>query len=140
MFDFDAHEKRVRQLFHFKRSPRVNKETLKIYLDYLDTKLEMPCSLTGIEDFDWEEYYIIGPGDKEEYEKLKKTKPSYTDIFELVCFDSTIDEHYGILVKVKRISDKKIFVLPLADLKTKDKDSKNYQLIDDFAAWFVNNR
>jgi hypothetical protein len=38
------------------------------------------------------------------------------------------------------ISDKKKFVLPLADLKSTDRKSKNYQLLDDYSVWFVNNR
>jgi IS30 family transposase len=34
---------------------------------------------TGIEDFQWEEIYVISPGDKEEYDNLKKTQSSYID-------------------------------------------------------------
>ncbi|MCJ7582605.1 MAG: hypothetical protein MUP98_18985 [Candidatus Aminicenantes bacterium] len=53
-------------------------------MDYLKKNLSYPCVLTGIEDFNWEEFYVFGPGDKEEYEELKKTKPSYMDTFELL--------------------------------------------------------
>jgi hypothetical protein len=41
---------------------------------------------------------------------------------------------------MKRVSDKKKFTLPLAELKAADKRSKNYQLLDDYSVWFVNNR
>ena len=50
--------------------------------------------------------------------QLKKKRASYTDHFTLVKLEDRIDDLHGILVKVKRISDKKVFVLPLWDLKT----------------------
>ena len=37
--------------------------------------LQFPLEVTGIEDFDWEEFYILGPGEKKEYERLKKHNP-----------------------------------------------------------------
>ena len=118
----------------------VTEETLEQYLTYLKQHIELPCQLTGIEDFDWEEYYVFGPGDKKEYEKLKKTRPSYTDKFELVSFEDAVDEEVGILVNVRRLSDKKRFTLPLAELEATNEKSKNYTLLDDYAVWFVNNR
>jgi hypothetical protein len=54
--------------------------------------------------------------------------------------DDIDDEYDGIFVNVQRLSDKKQFVLPLADLKSTDKKSKNYQLLDDYSVRFVNNR
>jgi hypothetical protein len=42
--------------------------------------------------------------------------------------------------KVRRISDSKKFVLGLSELKAIDKKSKNYELLDDYSVWFVNNR
>ena len=53
-------------------------------------------------------------------------------------FDDLIDESEGLMVRIKRISDNKQFVLPLADLKLTDKHSLNYQLIHDYAVWYVN--
>jgi hypothetical protein len=50
------------------------------------TDIVITCELTGIEDFRWEEFYILEPGDKKEYEELKKTKPSYQDVYKLVWF------------------------------------------------------
>lgn len=120
--------------------PEVNDNTLMAYLAYLRSSLSFPCFLTGIEDFDWEERYVFGHGSKAEYERLKKTQPSYTDIFELLDFDEEIDQGYGILANVKRVKDKKSFTLPLADLRVRDDHSANYQLLDDYSVWFVNNR
>lgn len=117
---------------------KVSDESLKLYRSYLQEHILVPCEVTGIEDFRWEEYYIFGPGDKEEYEKLKKTRPSYRDIYTFISFDELIDDMAGLMVKVKRIADRKQFVLPLADLKTIDKKSPNSQLLDDYSVWFVN--
>ena len=72
-------------------------------------------------------------------DRLKKTRPSYTDVFSLLSFSDDVDEMYGIFVKVKRASDKKQFTLPLADLEVIDTHSSNFQLVDDFSVWFVNN-
>ncbi len=59
----------------------------------------------------------------------------------MIEFVDEMDDYYdGIFVNVQRVSDKKKFVLPLADLKSIDKKSKNCQLLDDYSVWFVNNR
>jgi hypothetical protein len=42
--------------------------------------------------------------------------------------------------RVRRKSDGKEFYLGLAEIKAVDKKSVNYQLLDDYAVWFVNNR
>jgi hypothetical protein len=140
MSDFDQQEKRLAEIFGSKEAPDVTANTLKIYLTYLKGNIELPCSLTGIEDFSWEERYVFGYGSKAEYERLKKTRASYTDIFEFLDFDEEVDPNYGVLVDVKRTSDNKKFTLPLSDLEATDKQSTNYQLLDDFSVWFVNFR
>ena len=117
--------------------------TLTRFFSYLKENIKMPCKLTGIEDlgcFSWEEYYTFGPGSKREYNKLKRKYPSYTDAYELISFENDTDEESGILVNVRRISDKKKFTLPLADLEAVDKKSKDGLILDDYAVWFVNYR
>jgi len=111
-----------------------------IFLDHLRRNVELPCILTGSEDFEWEEYYVIGPGSKKEHERLRKTQASNLDTFELIGFDDEVNEDQGILVHVRRVSDKKRFWLPLDYLKTKVKRSKNYRLLNDYAVWFANYR
>lgn len=118
----------------------------KAFLRYLKAKLTLPCMVTGIEDFRWEEPYVIGGWSPAQYAKLKKTQPSYRDRFELLgiyesggspwikCHDEDL------VAQVKRVSDSKIFVLGLAELKAVDKKSPNYQLLDDWAFYFWNNR
>ena len=141
MAKMDPQEKRIAKLLGQKKIPQAENETLKRYLDYLKQHLEFPCHLTGTEDlgcFSWEEYYTFGPGSEEEYGELNKKRASYTDTYELLSFDADIDPNYGIFANVRRLSDKKKFVLPLSDLEASEKESSNYQLLDDFSVWFVN--
>jgi hypothetical protein len=101
----------------------------------------VPCQLTGIESwgcFSWEESYIFGRRRPKEYAQRKKQQPSYTDTYALLRFEEAYDAYEGIDVQVKRISDKKRFVLPLAALKATEEQSNNYQLLDDYVVWFVN--
>ena len=135
MLDVDEHEVRVLEILGGE-DVSVSDQSLKRYLDYLKQNVQLPCLLTGSEDFDWEEYYVLGPGDGDEYKELKKTRPSYRDTFELLSFESWQDR--GILVNVSRLADKRIFALPLADLKVVDKKSNNHQIMKDYAIWFVN--
>lgn len=140
MSKWEEQEKRIAAVLGEKEAPGVAEETLGAYLEHLRKKLELPCLVTGIEDFEWEEYYILGPGDQEEYEELRKTRPSYRDTFELLGFEEEYDEDYGLYARLKRVSDRKRFVVPLEKLKAKDPKSPQYALLDDYAVWFVNYR
>src|SRR5436190_39975 len=112
MASIDEQEQRIAAILA-KGNLDVNPSTLKIYHKYLKQQVEIPCELTGMEDFDWEEFYVIGPGSQKEYEKLKQTRPSYTDKFNLIRFIEKIgNEGEGILVEVERVKDKKRFTLP----------------------------
>ena len=117
-----------------KRSPA----TAGKYLEYLKNNIQLPCQLTGSEDFLWEERYVFGLGDEEEYEELKKTNPSYTDTFELIDFKELHAGDDEIIVKVKRQKDGKEFYIGLDWLKVIDKKSTNFQLINDYASWHTN--
>ena len=113
-------------------------ETIAKYLHDLKENIEFPCIVTGIEDFPWEEKYVFGYGNKKEYEKLKKDNPSYKDKFEILDFYEDEDYDEQIMVRVRRLSDHKEFILVLDYLKAVDKKSKNYQLLDDYSVWYVN--
>jgi hypothetical protein len=115
------------------------------FSQHLKTSLQLPCDVTGIEDFRWEEYWVIGPGDPKEYERLRRTQPSFRDTFELLAIEKDVHSewmlfHDDLAGHVRRKSDGKEFHLGLCEIKAIDKKSKNYQLLDDFAVWFVNNR
>ena len=137
--DSKIQKKRISEIFnsefpdHFKTVA-----TVQFYRNYLLKNIEFPCELTGIEDFSWEEFYVLGPGSKTEYNDLKKVNPSYTDKFDLVSLDEEFDDYDGIIAKVLRKSDKKNFHIPLAELVPTDKKSNNYILLDDYSVWIVN--
>jgi len=112
---------------------------LSEFLTHLKSYIKLPCQLMSIKHFQWEEHYFFGSGTKTEYKELKKTRPSHTDIFNLVSFYGS-EMKIGILVDVRRVSDNMEFTLPLAELEVVDRESGNYQLIDDYSVWFRNNR
>ncbi len=134
----DEQDNRIASILNAEDVPEVNDTTLKIYLQYIKENVDPACELTGIEDFDWEEYYILGPGDKKEHEELRKTNPSYMDRFKMLSLYNDPDGEYGILVNLRRISDNKKFTLPLADLQATAKNTMSYQILDDYSVWFVN--
>jgi len=108
------------------------------YKKYLATSIKSPCILTGVEDFPWEERYILGGGSKKEYQKLKKENPSYTDQYELIELLEPGDEESEIIAKVKRISDEKTFKIGLSWLEAATKNDSNYQLLNDYSVWHIN--
>jgi hypothetical protein len=139
----EQQDQRIAALFGTQTVPKVTEETLAIYLDYLQQHLEFPCQLTGIESrgcFAWEEAYIFGRRRPKEYAQRKKQQPSYTDTYAFLSFEEEYDPYAGLAVTVKRVSDNKRFVLPLAHLKATEKPSNNAQLLDDYVVWFVNGR
>jgi hypothetical protein len=141
----DAQDKRITSILRGNEDLDFD-EAVKIFYEYLNSHLSLPCIVTGIEDFQWEEIYVIGPGDKEEYEHLKKNQPSYKDQYELLGIDCETKSEWMLFwgedigAHVRRISDGKEFLLGLSELKATDKKSENYQFLDDYSVWFVNNR
>ena len=139
----EQQDQRLADIFGTQTVPKVTEETLALYLNYIKQHLEVPCQLTGIESlgcFAWEASYIFGRRRPKEYAQRKKKEPSYTDIYTFLSFEDAYDPYDGLAVKVKRVSDSKRFVLPLAHLKAREKPSKNAQLLDDYVVWFVNYR
>ncbi|TWU07948.1 hypothetical protein [Stieleria varia] len=116
------------------------------FCDHLERTLQLPFDVTGIEDFRWEEYYVIGPGDPEEHERLRKNRPSFEDIFELLAIERGVYSEWmmchdeDVAGRVRRKADGKEFHLGLSEIEAVDKKSKNYQLLNDYAVWFANNR
>ena len=136
---YDEQRKNIAQILDCK-DLSVTEENQDKFFDYLSEHINYPCILTGAEDFSWEEPYLFGIFDKKEYKRLKKKRASYTDHFKLVKLEDIIDDLRGILVKVKRIGDRKIFVLPLWDLKAIGQKDENHQLIEDYSFWMSNYR
>lgn len=124
----------------------VSEDSVYKYSIFLEENIQFPCDVTGIEDFKWEEYFLFGPGDAKEYARLRKDQPSHKDIYQLVSIDhcdySKWMMFYGedISAAVIRKSDGKRFKLGLSEIKPTQENSKERILLDDYAAWFVNNR
>jgi hypothetical protein len=115
-------------------------------LKHLQAHLQLPCEVKGIEDFRWEEPYIFGGFDPEEYQQLKKTCPSYADRFQLLAIKKNGYSEWmlcageDIVAHVQRVRDGKKFALGLSELKATDRKSPNFQLLDDFSVFFWNSR
>jgi hypothetical protein len=137
MPQLDKQDQRLADIFGTEDVPDVTDETLTRYLAYLKQHLEFPCQLTGIESFPWEEFYMYEDGGEKEHERLRKTRPSCMDTYELLSFDDDIDPEDGLVVNVKRLSDTKTFVLPLGTLEATKRKSANRQLLDDYAVWLT---
>ena len=131
-------ENRLKEVFGCGEIPQVSKKTLKAYHHYLTKHLTPGCLVTGTEDFLWEEYYILGPGDQDEYEELKRDNPSYTDKFRLIDILPEASSHDDLVARVERLADGKRFDIELSWLEAIDKKSQDFVLLKDFAVWQIN--
>jgi len=50
-------------------------ETIDIFCEYLKTNLSLPCKVTGIEDFRWEEIYVFVLGMRRNMTISRKLNP-----------------------------------------------------------------
>ncbi|MBN2382326.1 hypothetical protein JXQ70_05530 [bacterium] len=131
----DTFEKRIQAILgNDNARTRRNAERYRVHLM---KRLSLPLIVTGTEDFPWEEPYVLGGWDMREYEKLKKTQPSYTDTFELQALELP-DEHEDVVAMVKRISDGRVFHIGLSWLCCEDEESEAYILLDDYGVWHTN--
>jgi len=116
------------------------------FFAHLQKNLVLPLKVKGSEDFAWEEFYVIGPGDRQEYARLRNYQPSFQDEYELLQIElGPISEWMlfrdgDIAAHVRRLSDGKQFILGLAELKSLGKPSASGRLLHDYCIYFVNNR
>ena len=136
--DLVENEARLRLVFGRDEVPGVTKRTMREYRRYLSKHLSRRCRVTGRDDFPWEEFYVFGPGDPEEYEELKKDRPSYADQYAIVKLVAEPSIGYDIMAVAERLIDGKRFELELSWLKAVDEKSSDYQLLEDFGSWQVN--
>ena len=145
MSRMDAQDARIAAIVGDDEESTFDEGVGKFYA-FLKRSLQLPCHVTGIEDFRWEEFYVIGPGDPKEHERLRQTQPSYRDTFELLAIEQDVFSEWmmfhdeDIAAHVRRKADGKEFHLGLAEIEAVDKKSRNYRLLHDFAVWFVNSR
>ncbi len=139
----EEQDKRIIEIFSEKNVthvPVVDDDSLAIYSTYLEKKIPSKTKLTGMEDvgyFGWEEGYFFGAMDEEDYLEMKAERGSYQDIYLFLEIDY-IDEENGIIAKVERIEDKKIFHIPLEDLEGCDNNKEVNDIINDYSYWKVN--
>jgi len=131
-------QKRIASVFGMDKVPKVTSETLVTYRNLLSEHLRPGVRLTGRTDFQWEERYVFGHDDPDEYEELKKTRASYTDQFELLEIIPEDDPVGDLLARVRRSSDSKVFEIGLAWLTTTAEESPELQFLDDFSTWVAN--
>ncbi|PSB52578.1 hypothetical protein C7B67_06590 [filamentous cyanobacterium Phorm 6] len=135
-FNGSKFESKISKILGNKKINADLKNTIK-YLDYLKKNFQVPCQVTGIEEFEWEEEYLIGFGTKKEYARLKKTQPSYNDKFTINRLEDFSIQEDGIFVEVQRVGDRKKFILRLAELESVDDIFPNNQLLHDYAMWWI---
>jgi len=136
-FNTKQFETKISKILGSKNIKSSLKNSVK-YLDYIKQNIQLPCHVTGIEEFEWEEEYTMGYGSKKEYARLKKTQPSYTDRFTINRLEDLVIQEEGIFVEVQRVGDRQKFMLPLFELESVDVISRNNQLLDDYVVWFLN--
>jgi hypothetical protein len=107
------------------------------YRAYLKEHLALPVRVTGIEDFPWEEPYVLGGLDKKEYEELKKTNPSFTDKFDLLDILDP-EENDDLVAVIRRVSDGQTFQMGLSWLKCTDRKCSAYVTLNDYSLWHAN--
>ena len=121
-------------------------EGIPRYFEHLKQHLKLPCEVTASADFEWEEYYVDGPGDEAEYAQLKRAQPTFVDLFDLLAIDLGTGSRWmlfrdeDIAALCRRRPDGREFVLGLAELEATDMASPNYQLLSDYSYWVVNCR
>jgi len=132
----DDHDKRVQKIL----GPEYwrNKESARIYLDFLRKKVKFPCRVTIIEEYPLEELYSIGGLNKEEYERIIKGDLPFAIIYELIELFERESADDDIYAKLKRLTDLKIFEIGLSWLECLDTADENHQLIKDYVIWFSN--
>lgn len=118
--------------------PESNEETLTCYYDFLKPQLKGGFKLMGREDigyFGYEEPFYWGRDTKRPAQLSERA--SLEDKLEWIrLVDWNLE--YGLMAEVRRIKDRKQFVIPLVDLEVCRQRIKEYQLIEDYSCWFVN--
>lgn len=121
-----------------KELPDVALEHLQTYSEFLKKKLPKDLLLTGRESvgyFSWEEEFELNDSNDEEYEILRKQRASCRDEFLLIEVKG-IDPEHNIVVIVSRVTDHKIFEIPLHDLAVCPPEE--YFIIEDYGMWIAN--
>lgn len=105
------HTQRIAGILINCKDKGVNLETLTVFHQLLSRALTLPCD-------------VVCKADSEKYV--------------LYAVENSGDDMYGLLGKLRLMSnEKKKCVIPLCDLKAMDNRTIDYQLLQDYATWFV---
>jgi hypothetical protein len=111
---------------------------------HLRANLELPCRVTSVEWFRWEQAYRDEDDTEltETYQRLRQTRPSAEDEFELLSIDRGEGSKWmqyveDICAHVRRVSDGREFVLGLGELTAGEEGSPNGRLLYDYFAWLT---
>ncbi len=131
----DADEKRIHAILGDDNARTLR--NAERYRQYLLKHVSLPILVTGSEDFPWEEPYVLGGWDEEEYKERKKTNPSYTDTFEITEL-APPNHQEDVVAKVRRLSDGNRFEIGLSWLCCEDEDNDAHILLEDYGVWHTN--
>lgn len=111
MMEDDGQMERVKAALQECDKLSVSTETVQVFFDFLSDNLSLPCD-------------VITAGEFERYQ--------------LDYIKNSGDILFGLLGKVRLLSDEsKQSLIPLCDLKAVNNRSKNFQLLNDYTAWFI---
>ena len=107
------------------------------WLNYILNQVALPTKVSGIEEFSWEEPYLMGGWDQKEYEELKKNNPSYSDMYDLVGI-SLPENGDTLMAEIVRISDQTTFHMRLCLLEGWSGDKDTDSIIETYVYWHYN--
>lgn len=107
------------------------------WLNYILNHVTLPTKVSGIEEFSWEEPYIMGGWNQTDYEELKKTNASYSDMYDLVRV-SLPENHDILMAEIIRISDQSTFHMRLCFLEGCSGVKAVDSIIDAYSYWHYN--
>ena len=142
MYLLDAQIKCLSQIFGFdveqRGLPPVTYQNLAIFFEQLSCELPQGFLLTGVGCegyFEWQGRYETALVEAGNYDRMKLRKGAYSDAFTFVRCER-INQRNGVIAKVCRITDSKIFKIPLVDLEAYDSHTHAALLIESYARWY----
>lgn len=132
-----AQQKRIAEILSIKDTS-VSQENLLKFRTALLKYLNEKTLLTGIQEYGWEERYVLGFGSKEEYAALRKENASYADHFKFLSLSEIEIGDWDLYINVSRVSDDKKFELKLSNLKAEQGKLGLTRMLEDFVVWVVN--